>query len=104
MLSASLLISREVDLPSLCTGGLSGTGDLNYPLTQSLPWIYIISAVVSLMHWPCSPLTETAQSAQCCAVAEGTQGWLISASTGIRLVRRETVAQLSVPQLLLKII
>lgn len=34
----------------------------------------------------------------------GYSGMAISASTGIRLVRRETVAQLPVPQLLLKII
>lgn len=56
----SLLISRELALPSLCPGGLSGTGSLNYPLIQSLSRMHISSAVVSLMHLPCSPLADAA--------------------------------------------
>lgn len=62
--SASLLIHREVGLPSLCAGGPPGTGNLNFPLIQSLPWLYVLSVTASRLL--CSPLTAIVQSAQCC--------------------------------------
>lgn len=57
-----LLAERLICLPSAQVV-LSGGGNVSYLLVQSLPWINVPSAVVSVMRLPCSALAETAQSA-----------------------------------------
>lgn len=99
MLFDSLLVSRELALPSFCPGGLSGVGNLNYPFIQSLPGMHISFAVVSLMHLPCSPLADSTKFS-----VLPFQRLLISPRDGIRLGERKAIALLPVPQLPLKII